>query len=192
MRKKLLLAIGFLVGIWGYVLVLGLPSHIGAAAPQAMAPDDGITPLFSPGGGCTDAIVAELAAATKSIDIQAYSFTSKPIADAVADAYDRGVHTRIILDKTQEAERASCANYLRGRHIQVYIDDQHSLAHSKIMLIDGKVLITGSFNFTKSSEEKNAENLLIIRNRPKLMAAYHENFEHHLSHSIPLADKAAK
>src|SRR4051794_9863273 len=57
--------------------------------------------LFSPGGGCTEAIVDALGRARTSVDIQAYSFTSAPIAEAVAKAYERGVKVRVVLDKSQ-------------------------------------------------------------------------------------------
>jgi phosphatidylserine/phosphatidylglycerophosphate/cardiolipin synthase-like enzyme len=44
-------------------------------------------------------------------------------------------------------------------------------------------LITGSFNFTKAAEEKNAENLLVIKGDPELVKKYRDNFEEHLGHS---------
>jgi len=59
--------------------------------------------LFSPEGGCTDAIVGELTKARKEILVQAYSFTSQPIAKALVDAHKRGVLTEIILDKSGAA-----------------------------------------------------------------------------------------
>jgi phosphatidylserine/phosphatidylglycerophosphate/cardiolipin synthase-like enzyme len=67
--------------------------------------------------------------------------------------------------------------------VPVFIDSEHSVAHNKIMLIDGATIITGSFNFTNAAESRNAENLLIIRDHPKLAAAYAENFRLHLAHS---------
>ncbi|HWE02077.1 MAG TPA: phospholipase D family protein [Tepidisphaeraceae bacterium] len=190
MRKKLLLAIAFAMGIWAYVLLLAATPKAGADAPapivKAIDLDEGITPFFSPSGGCTDAIVAEIGKAKKSLDIQAFSFTSPSIAQAVADAQSRGVSVRVVLDKSQRTDHYSAATFLLNHGIPVYIDEEHAIAHNKIILIDGKTLITGSFNFTTASEERNAENLLIIRNRPKLMIAYKGNFERHLSHSNPL------
>jgi phosphatidylserine/phosphatidylglycerophosphate/cardiolipin synthase-like enzyme len=53
------------------------------------------------------------------------------------------------------------------------------------MLIDGKTIVTGSFNFTRAADEQNAENLLVIEAKPKLFAAYKKNFETHLKHSKP-------
>ena len=66
--------------------------------------------------------------------------------------------------------------------IPTYIDSRHAIAHNKVIIIDGAVTITGSFNFTKAAQEKNAENLLIIRSR-EIARAYRENWQHHLSHS---------
>ena len=191
MRKKLLIAIAFAMGIWAYLLLLAAtPRQAPAAAappPVTMGPEEGMTVLFSPGGGCTDAIIAEVTRATKTIDIQAYAFTSSAIAQAVVDAHDRGVRVRIMLDKGQRADHYSSATFFQNHHVPTYIDDQHAIAHSKVMMIDHNVLITGSFNFTKASEERNSENLLIIRGRPKLLAAYEGNFTRHLDHSVPLA-----
>ncbi len=58
------------------------------------------------------------------------------------------------------------------------------IAHNKIMVIDANTVITGSFNFTKAAEDRNAENLLIIKNRD-LAARYTENWNAHAQHSVP-------
>ncbi len=139
---------------------------------------------FSPNGGCTDAIVAELGAAKSTIDVQAYNFTSAPIAKAVVDAKERCVKVRVILDKSQETEKYSSLTFLRNAQVPTWVDRKHAIAHNKIMIIDGKTLLTGSFNFSKSAEKSNAENLLIINNQPDLIAAYKKNFEAHLAHSV--------
>ncbi|HZL34547.1 MAG TPA: phospholipase D family protein [Tepidisphaeraceae bacterium] len=186
MRKKLLLAIAFALGVWAYLL-MGAAAPRRAPAAPAMGAEDGIAAYFSPGGGCTSAVVAQIEKATQTIDVQAYLFTSPPIAQAITQAYDRGVRIRVVLDKSQKTGHYSSATYLLNHHVPVYIDDQHALAHNKVMLLDGQVLITGSFNFTKSAEENNAENLLIIRDRPKLIAAYQANFDRHFNHSMPYA-----
>jgi phosphatidylserine/phosphatidylglycerophosphate/cardiolipin synthase-like enzyme len=68
------------------------------------------------------------------------------------------------------------------RDLPTYIDDKHAIAHNKIMIIDKATVITGSFNFTKAAEEKNAENVLIIKDKP-LAKVYIENWEKHKGHS---------
>ena len=137
---------------------------------------------FSPNGGCTEAIVDSLRTATNTILVQAYSFTSPPIAKALVDAHKRGVQVTVILDKSQRTERYSEADFFLRADIPTYIDAKHNIAHNKIMLIDGHKIVTGSFNFTKAAENENAENLLIIDDAP-LAARYAENWKNHFSHS---------
>src|SRR5437899_12950226 len=110
---------------------------------------------FSPNGGATDAVVRELNAATTQVLMQAYSFTSVPIAKALVDAHKRGVTVLAILDKSQQTEKYSAATFLVNAGIQTLIDDQHAIAHNKVMVIDSATILTGSFNFTKAAEERN-------------------------------------
>jgi phosphatidylserine/phosphatidylglycerophosphate/cardiolipin synthase-like enzyme len=137
---------------------------------------------FSPNGGCTESIVKEIDNAKSEILVQAYSFTSAPIAKALTDAFKRGVKVEAILDKSQRKEKYTAATFLANAGIPTYIDDKHAIAHNKIMVIDRETVITGSFNFTKAAEEKNAENLLIIRNKD-LAKIYIDNWEKHREHS---------
>ena len=125
--------------------------------------------FFSPKGGATDTIVQELSRSKKEILVQAYSFTSAPIAKALVDAHKRGVKVTVVLDKSQRSEKYSSADFVNNAGILTYIDDKHTIAHNKIMIIDQAVVITGSFNFTKAAEEKNAENLLVIKGEPGLV-----------------------
>jgi phosphatidylserine/phosphatidylglycerophosphate/cardiolipin synthase-like enzyme len=143
---------------------------------------------FSPQGGCTEAIVHELAAARQSILVQAYSFTSVPIAKAIVEAHRRGVAVDVILDKSQKTENYSSADFVLHAGIPVKIDSHHAIAHNKIMIIDGQVVVTGSFNFTEAAEEHNAENMLIIRDAA-IAQRYAANWELHAAHSKPYIGK---
>ena len=109
---------------------------------------------FSPGGGCTALIVHEIDAAKSEILVQAYSFTSAPIAAALVKAYKRGVIVKVILDKSQKKGGYSSATFLKNAGIQTYIDSAHAIAHNKIIIIDAETVITGSFNFTAAAEKK--------------------------------------
>jgi phosphatidylserine/phosphatidylglycerophosphate/cardiolipin synthase-like enzyme len=140
---------------------------------------------FQPGGGATAAIVHELSLAQKTIHVQAYSFTSAPIAQALVDAKRRGVDVEVVLDKSNRTERYSAATFLVNQGIPTYIDAQHAIAHSKNIIIDGAVIITGSFNFTKAAEERNAETSLILRGYPDLAKKFEANFALHKGHSEP-------
>jgi phosphatidylserine/phosphatidylglycerophosphate/cardiolipin synthase-like enzyme len=104
------------------------------------------------------------------------------IAKALVEAHKRGVKTEIILDKSQRREKYSAADFTAHMGIPTYIDSAHAIAHNKVMIIDRDVVITGSLNFTKAAEEKNAENMLIIRSR-ELAKEYSGNWEKHKRHS---------
>jgi phosphatidylserine/phosphatidylglycerophosphate/cardiolipin synthase-like enzyme len=137
---------------------------------------------FSPNDGATEAIVREIDQSRSEILVQAYSFTSAPIARALLNAHRRGVKVQAILDKSQKTQKYTSASFLLNSGIPTYIDARHAIAHNKIIIIDRAVVITGSFNFTKAAEEKNAENLLIIRSK-ELAKPYHENWQRHREHS---------
>ena len=106
---------------------------------QAQAPP--IEVHFSPKGGCTEAVVKELGNAKKMLLVQAYSFTSAPIAKALVDAHKRGVKVEVILDKSQRTEKYSSADFLHNMGVPVKIDAQHQIAHNKIMVIDANTII---------------------------------------------------
>lgn len=137
---------------------------------------------FSPNGGCTDAIVKELRKAKSEILVQAYSFTSKEIAKAFIDAHKRGIPIQIILDKSNKSKKYSAGDFTAHMGIPTYIDSRHAIAHNKIIIIDRETVITGSFNFTRAAEEKNAENLLIIHSK-ELATEYINNWNEHRKHS---------
>jgi phosphatidylserine/phosphatidylglycerophosphate/cardiolipin synthase-like enzyme len=126
--------------------------------------------------------VKELRQAKSTVLVQAYSFTSAPIAKALLDAHKRGVKVQVILDRSQRKEKYTEATFLYNQGIPVKIDAKHGIAHNKVMVIDGETVVTGSFNFTKQAEERNAENLLVIRDR-KLAELYTKNWQEHAGHS---------
>jgi phosphatidylserine/phosphatidylglycerophosphate/cardiolipin synthase-like enzyme len=123
--------------------------------------------------------------------VQAYSFTSAPIAKALLDAHKRGVQVQVILDKSQRTEKYSSADFLANQGVPTRIDANHAISHNKVMIIDGETIITGSFNFTKAAQENNAENLLIIRD-PALAKQYTQNWETHRQHSQPYTGRGVR
>ena len=134
-----------------------------------------------------EAVVENVGKSKSSILVQAYSFTSAPIAKALVDANKRGVKVQVILDKSQRTEKYSGADFLLHEGVPTWIDAKHAIAHNKIMVIDGHTILTGSFNFTKAAEESNAENLLVIED-PLLAKKYTANWQKHLEHSEPYTD----
>jgi len=103
---------------------------------------------------------------------------------ALVEVHRRGVNVQVILDKSQRTEKYSEADFLKNAGIPTLIDPEHAIAHNKIMILDGYLVLTGSFNFTRAAEENNAENLLVI-NDSKLAKKYTENWHAHERHSEP-------
>jgi phosphatidylserine/phosphatidylglycerophosphate/cardiolipin synthase-like enzyme len=145
---------------------------------------------FSPKGGCQDAILKEIKAARREILVQAYSFTSEPLTFALIEAKKRGVHVEVVLDKSNELEQYSDLHIFMEQGLPPLIDAHHPIAHNKVMIIDKKTLVTGSFNFTNQAELENAENLLILKGNPDLVQAYRQNYLAHKSHSKAAEIKA--
>lgn len=158
----------------------------GRGKPNGNAPipvaTDQVQVYFSPKGGCTAAILDEIRGAKQYILVQAYSFTSAPIASALVEAFRNGVRVEAVLDKSNKSANYSEATFLKNARVPTWIDGKHAIAHNKIIIIDGSTVITGSFNFTKAGEESNAENLLIIKS-PELAARYIANFQEHKAHA---------
>src|ERR1039458_4587405 len=164
-----------------WCLALGVGLLLAGCGPQASIPQ-GVQVYFSPKGGATEAVVNALDQATNSVLVQAYSFTSAPIAKALVDAHRRGIRAQVILDHSQRTEKYSEADFLKHSGIPTLIYAQHPIAHNKIIILDGYLVLTGSFNFTRAAEEHNAENLLVI-NDPVLAKQYIENWHAHEQHS---------
>jgi phosphatidylserine/phosphatidylglycerophosphate/cardiolipin synthase-like enzyme len=144
---------------------------------------------FSPNGHCTEVIIKELDKAKTSVLVQAYSFTSDPISKALLNAHKRGVKVEVILDKSRKREKNSSADSLAQAGIPIKIDAAHAIAHNKVIIVDGETVISGSFNFTRAAEDRNAENLLVIRDKT-LAEKYIRNWQEHAGHSQPFIGKA--
>ena len=123
--------------------------------------------------------------------MQAYSFTSAPIAKALLEAHKRGVRVEVFLDQSNRTDKYSAADFLANRGVPTKIDANHAISHNKVMVIDDETLISGSFNFTKAAQEKNAENVLIIRDKA-LAAQDTRNWQAHAQHSQPYIGRGAR
>lgn len=137
---------------------------------------------YSPLGGCEAAIVAAIKKAKTDIICIGYEFTSLPIALAMVEAKKRGVDVRVVLDP-QESKWSQMPLLLKNQ-ILVWEDSRHRIQHNKYIVLDKKVVITGSYNFTRNAEHYNAENVLIL-NDSTLAAQYLTNFELHRGHANP-------
>jgi phosphatidylserine/phosphatidylglycerophosphate/cardiolipin synthase-like enzyme len=110
-----------------------------SSLPSATTCPTAVTVCFTPGGNCTDQIVKALGDAKTSILVQAYSFTSAPMAKALLDAHKRGVRVEVILDKSNRTDKYSAADFLANQGMPTKIDANHAISHNKVRHIsDGE------------------------------------------------------
>ena len=140
-------------------LLLGAPALAdpphGPAAAQVSA-------CFVPAESCTLTIADAIDAARSEVRVQAYGFTSPPVLKALADAKRRGVDVAVILDRSNQEGRYTGATFMAHAGVPVWIDTAEGIAHSKVIVIDRRLVIGGSFNYTLSADARNVENVTFI------------------------------
>ncbi len=124
--------------------------------------ESNINVCFSPEGRCENVAVKAIQSAQEEILVQCYSFTSKPISDALIRAHHNGIKVRVLFDRSQLKAPYSRIHQLSNAGIETTVDYVSGIAHNKIILIDNSRVLTGSYNFSKAANNKNAENMLLI------------------------------
>lgn len=158
-----------------------------ARTPPAAAT---VEAAFTPGDDIAGLIAERIALARRSVQMQAYLFTDRRIANALLAARKRGVEVEVIGDAAQSGSGG--LPFLRALDragARVYLDGVHAAAHNKIVIVDGALeraaVITGSYNFTHAAQEKNAENVVVITGSRAVTDRFVQNFELHRSRSQP-------
>lgn len=134
------------------------------------------TTAFSPNGGGTALVVSTIASARKTIRMSTYSFTEPVIGKALLDAKKRGVDVSIVVDKDHNGRREtgipSVSKFLVDNGVNVVLTRAYQIQHNKVIIVDAETVQTGSFNYSRSAEKYNAENVLVISGCPKLADQY--------------------
>ena len=133
--------------------------------------------IFSPKGGASKELARLIKAAKKEIVVAAYAFSSKYLGQALSAALKRGIKIRVLLDGDNARKSYSIDEWLAGEGIEVRLAElERGSLHHKFMLIDAKLLITGSYNFTNESEFRNHE-AAIFTNNKTLIQSFAAEFE---------------
>ncbi len=141
--------------------------------------------FFSPNGGAKEAVLKELTNAKNNIDVAIYILTDRELSQALVSAKEKGVKVRVLLDsKSAEEIEYSKHLFLQKKKVNVRVNSAQQsdtgkysgIMHNKFAIIDNKILITGSFNWTHSAEELNNENLLIIKESKELTSKFEKEF----------------
>jgi|GEM_PF-1150538 len=184
---------GFISPIHMLLLLLNVCALELTVTKGAIAKTSQVEILTPPKDKCFGRIVQLIDGAKDTIYVQAYQLTGQPIADALLRAFKRGVQVFILADKTQTCQTGSTfVPTLAKAGIPTKIDHKPAIAHCKIIIIDAKTTLTGSYNWTNGAEMKNAENLVIIENQPEVAVIYKKNWDDRSAASMPYDDYMAK
>lgn len=118
---------------------------------------------FSPGEECLNAVRGALARASKSADICVFTITDDRVTDEILETAARGVAVRIITDDDKSLDAGSDISRLRSRGVPVRCDRSEYHMHHKFAVIDGEIVLTGSYNWTRGAADRNEENLVILQ-----------------------------
>ena len=189
--KRALLALAILAAC-----ASGAQAQQGAAAPmqrQAGAAMPATVQLaFTPWDDAEGMIVDAIRRARQQILVQAYSFTSRTLANALIAAKRRNVDVIVMADREQTfGGESSRIPDLVQAGIAVVLEVRYQSAHNKVMVLDAgtadAAVITGSYNWTYAAQYKNAENVIILRNNPDIVGAYAANWRRHYAEALPYA-----
>ena len=133
------------------------------------------TVYFCPNDRCDEAVINQINGAETSIYVAMYSFTLDSIGDSLIAAKKRGVEIHVVLDNQQAASDYSEYQRLLDAGIDVKLDAGSYYMHNKFAVIDGKTVITGSYNWTDRATNGNDENLIVI-NSVSLAQQYRADF----------------
>lgn len=131
--------------------------------PEVDFGDARLEVLFSPDDGVSNQLEAILREAEESIDFMAFSFTSDELGEAIRSVWDRGLEVRGVMDADQIAFNIGTEyDLFKQEDMDVFLDGAPGQMHHKVIIIDGGIVVTGSYNFSRSAETRNDENVVII------------------------------
>lgn len=158
----------------------------------AVDPNAPVVAGFSPGINgyrAVDVVIQAISESKTSIHMAAYSFTSRDIAAALVAAKRRGVEVELVVDAKENNRKYTAATFTANQGVPTRTDDHYAIMHNKFLVIDGRTVETGSFNYTEAATKRNAENALLLRNLPQLAAIYEREWQRLWAESIPLAPR---
>lgn len=125
---------------------------------------------------CLDKLAGLLHGAERALDICVFTITDNRIRDEILAAHQRGMAIRIITDDEKVRARGSDIIELAQAGVPVKIDDTSDHMHHKFAIFDRELLLTGSYNWTRSAADFNYENFLVT-DSPPAVAAFQREFE---------------
>ncbi|MCS7142415.1 MAG: phospholipase D family protein [Aigarchaeota archaeon] len=117
---------------------------------------------FSRTEECDRLIISLIERASSSVLVAVFSFTSDPLAEALINAHRKGITVRVLVERLNANQTGSEYMRLRNSGLDVKLDGNSNSMHHKFVVIDGTIVITGSYNFSRAAEAENDENVVVI------------------------------
>ena len=142
---------------------------------------------FSPQGKCSAYILREIEQAKNELLVAVYAFTSEDLAAALVQAKKRGIIVQVVVDREFDLanEKSSKGKFFDTQKIPLRrisgmkspgAEKDSGLMHQKFAVIDRKIVFSGSYNWTRSADNSNDENLLLFRDAGPLAEEYRKAF----------------
>lgn len=163
--------------LWASVVCLPFLSGFPVPASAVSTPE--IQAGFSPEGSARALVLDTLHSATQSIRMMAYTFTDPDVMKALSAAHRRGVDVKIVVDGKGNRGKSSQAalDLMVNSGIAVRTSRHFALQHDKAIIVDGRTVETGSYNYTRSAGNKNSENVVVIKNAPAVAGQYLKHWQ---------------
>lgn len=117
--------------------------------------------LFEPHDDCAARIISLLDRSRSDVQICVFTITDNSVVGAILGAHRRGVNVRIITDGDKAEDRGSDIARLKAEGVPVRADFASDHMHHKFAVFDGKILVTGSYNWTRGAATRNLENIVV-------------------------------
>jgi phosphatidylserine/phosphatidylglycerophosphate/cardiolipin synthase-like enzyme len=140
--------------------------------------------MFSPEDGVLARLLELVRGAQNSVHFLAFSFTSDELGESLLGLASSGVEVQGVMESAQAAGQGSEYERMRQSGLRVRLDGNPYTMHHKVLILDGRIVVTGSYNFSRSAEERNDENVLILFD-PALAAAYEAEFQRVMAEARP-------
>lgn len=166
------------------MLAAGLLAAAQSPASEVLPARGSVEVAFSPADDPEALLLKVIGAARESIHVHAYVFTSRVIAAALIAAHRRGVRVEVLADAQMNGRgKGNAIPSLVEAGVPVAFETRYAAAHNKVLIVDageaGCTVVTGSYNFTWSARNRNAENVLVLRDNCALAGAYLRNWRRH-------------
>ncbi|NEK70346.1 MAG: phospholipase D family protein, partial [Xanthomonas perforans] len=142
---------------------------------------------FSPEGTGQSLVLDVIKTARSELRVMAYSFTAPDIAQALIAAKKRGVDVRVVVDADQSRQRSQIAalNTLALAGVSVRLNGRYQIMHDKVIVADRRTVQTGSFNYTRSAEKANSENVIVLWDVPGYAGEFLQHWQSRWDQAAP-------